>query len=152
MGACLALIGGLILANFGTTDLMGNSKNPWSLYNKGRAHQDLPPLAGRDESQEKSFAGQIHTDVRAPDHYNPYEHYINDFQMLQNEVYAKRYQRNIYTLWSQEPEWKLDPYFNSSLNNFNNYTSSESPWDELSKFQEKRRDCQNQWQQSQRVG
>lgn len=145
MGACLALIGGLLFASFGTTDLMGNSRNPWSLYSKDRAQQDLPPLAGRIESLEKSFAGQIHTTVQLPNKWNPQEKFINDFQMLQNEQYGKRYQHDIYTLWSQQPEWKLDPYFNSSLNNFNNYVSSESPWDELSKFQEKRKDCRNQW-------
>lgn len=151
MGAALALAGGLLLTQIVPTDFFGNSRNPWSLYDPARAKEDMPPLAGRDESQEKSFAGQIHTDVRAPDIYNPYEKYINDFQMLDSEVYAKRYQRNIYTLRSQEPQWKLDVYFNSSLNNFNNWVSSEAPYSELSKFHQQRKDCENQWRPRSRV-
>lgn len=138
MGLCIAVLGGLALSQMATTDFWGNPRDPWSLYDPSRARQDLPPLAGRIEQEEKSFAGQIHTDVRAPDHYNPYEWTINDMQMLQNPEYMRRYQRDIYLRRSQEPQWKLDVYFNSSLNNFNNWTSSEAPWAELSKFWELR--------------
>jgi hypothetical protein len=141
MGACLVVLGGLLLTQVVPTDFFGNA----------RAKEDMPPLAGRDESQEKSFAGQIHTDVRGPFGDNPYEKYINDFQMLQNPVYPKRYQRNIYMLRSQEPHWELDAYFNSSLNNFNNWVSSEAPYAELSKFWDQRKINENQWRPRSRV-
>lgn len=145
MGICAAVLGGLLLSQVSTTDLMGNARNPWSLYDAARAKEDVPPLAGRDESLEKSFAGQIHTTVKSPDHFNPYEWTINDMQMLQNPQYMLRYQRDIYQRRSQEPEWRLDVYFQSDLNTMDNPSSSEAPWGELSKFHENRHAARSQW-------
>lgn len=108
--------------------------HPFSLYGKERDRQDLPGTL-RDTDQVFSSTLTVPSRVRLPFGPNPQEHHIAAFDMIDNEYYARRYQQNIHLMRVSEPDWRLDVFDNSSMNNYANYHSSEAPYRNILNFQ-----------------
>lgn len=96
--------------------------------------------------QEKSFTTQLQTSVRAPFGPNPQQYRINNMDMLKKPRYQESYQRNI---WLVQPtgfiDWRLDPAYNSELNNYADFHTPEATDRQLLNFNSKRRaalECQ----------
>ena len=86
--------------------------------------------------QEESFATQLQTTVRAPFGPNPQQYRINDMTILGKPAYQEAYQRNI---GNYQPgvngylDWKMDPLFNSELNNYADFHMPEASMSTIQK-------------------
>lgn len=75
-----------------------------------------------NEPEEKSFAGQLHTDIRGPFGPNPQQKFINNTQQLANKNYHDNYQKNIFNVQpTSNTDWRLDPNFNGPLGNYTEF-------------------------------
>lgn len=110
-----------------------SSFKPFHLYGTARHDQNLPGTH-RDVDQNLASTLTVPNTVRAPFGPNPQSKYINAWDMIDNPLFAHRYQKNIKLLRADEPDWRLDVYTNSSLNNFGNYHSPEAPYGEILMF------------------
>lgn len=93
---------------------------PWVTYQAGAVFPDRArnPMILRDDTMEKSFAAQKQTTVRMP--YGPpnaFQRTIGDPIMLTNPQYQQEYQKNIREIQIDTVDWRIDPKFNSPLNN-----------------------------------
>lgn len=76
------------------------------------------PLILRDDTLEKSFAGQKQCTVRMPfGPPNAYQHTIGDPILLTNPSYQREYQNIKREAEIDTVDWRIDPKFNSPLNN-----------------------------------
>jgi hypothetical protein len=93
-----------------------------------------------ENRQEQSFATQLQTTVRAPFGPNPQQKYINDMSLLKKEAYQEAYQRNIRNNQDTGTQyWRIDPLFNSELNNYADFHMPEATIPEIQKYHHKRR-------------
>lgn len=92
------------------------------------------PIRLWTDNMEKSFSAQLQTTVRAPFGPNPLEHHINDFGMLKSPEYQASYQKNLgsVTIWT--PDWRIDPIYNSDLNNYSSFTMPEATPEQIQNF------------------
>lgn len=90
--------------------------------------------------QEKSFSTQLQTSVRAPFGPNPQQYLINNMDMLKKPKYQESYQRNIRLV---QPtgfiDWRLDPVYNSELNQYADFHTPEGTDGQIQNFNSKRR-------------
>lgn len=86
-----------------------------------------PPTAPLEtDRQEKTFTGQgVDPNIRLPFGPNPNYKYIQSTELLHTYDYNKKYQQNLFNNQITQPgDWRLDPDFNSSKNQ---YTQSHMP-------------------------
>lgn len=93
------------------------------------------PLILRDDTFEKSFAGQKQTSIRLPfGPPNAYQRTIGDISMLSNPLYPIAYQKNIRNIQIGTPDWRVDPKFNSPFNNYASMHMPEADLESISKW------------------
>jgi hypothetical protein len=86
----------------------------------------------RDDVWEKSMVGQVPNSVRLPfGPPNAYQHRFEDPHLTQNREYRKQYQKQIREVQIDTVDWRIDPKFNSNLNN---YVQNHQPEDDLGKI------------------
>ena len=89
--------------------------------------------------QERSFATQLQTTVRAPFGPNPQQKNINDMSLLRRPQYQESYQRNIFNNQPTGTEdWRVSNDFNSSLNQYSCFHMTEATNDQLLNYHFKR--------------
>lgn len=118
------------------------SGETWNVSFNNLFRANVPPrLPGvqANEPEEKSFAGQLHTDIRLPFGPNPRQHTIETTAMIAKPGYRKGYQKNIYNVQpTSNVDWRLDNDFNSRLNNMTEYHMPEPHVSAISNFWNKR--------------
>lgn len=130
----ISLLSGLW--TFGQMDL-GFRKSDQIMVEQNKKHYNQTLLF--TDTQEKSFATQLQTTVRLPFGPNPGQFQINDMSLLQSPQYQESYQRNIHNLQIGTEDWRVDPKFNSSINQYASMHMPESTAEQLSNYHFKRR-------------
>lgn len=113
------------------------SREPVNLLFEQNKQQSAPYLLQQDP-ETKSFEGLSQTTVRMPFGPNPQQRYINDMSLLSSQAYQQDYQRNIGNVTVGTEDWRVDPLFNSNLNNYASFHMPEANIGQIQKFWEKR--------------
>lgn len=101
------------------------TRHSWSIsFNNLYGQNEPQKLPGvlANEPEEKSFAGQIHTNIRLPFGGNPQQHTIGSVEVFAKKSYHDAYQKNIFNVQpTGTPDWRMDQDFLSEINNYNEY-------------------------------
>lgn len=112
---CVLFLGGLYYYYKKTRPAL-----PWIGPQPGAYYPDRAkmPMPLRDDVWEKSFAAQRQCTVRMPfGPPNAYQKTIGDPIMLTNPDYGREYQKIMREVQIDTVDWRIDPKFNSPLNN-----------------------------------
>lgn len=85
------------------------------------------PMIFEDDRLEKSFAGQIHNDVRAPFGPDRKVRDIDDTSYFDSNTYRMKRRQHLTDMTVENQDWRLDPTTNSDLNNTNGSWHTNEP-------------------------